>query len=141
MSLLLLFHQPDATATSLSAQHAAWLEGLARVMGLIAPLQVTDSGRSDGVVTQAWTTTAGATTITTSSRPTGAAGPSALTGQQAGWLEKLARAHGLIDPMTVSATSRSDGTMVQTIAQTGGAPAQMTVLVGSTVTAAVAMAW
>lgn len=134
--MLLLLFQPDAAvpATSLSAQHAAWLEGLARVLGLIAPLQVTDSSRSDGVLTQAWTTTSGATTITTSSKPTGAAGASALTTQQAGWLEKLARAHGLIDPVTVSPTSRSDGTMAQTIAQIGGTPVQVTVLAGSTVT-------
>ena len=111
---MLLLFQPTPAATSLSAQHAAWLEGLARVMGLIAPMQVTAAGRGDGVVAQSWTTTAGVTTITTSVKPTGAAGPSALTTQQAGWLEALARAHGLIDPLTVGPTGRGDGTLVQT---------------------------
>lgn len=111
---MLLLFQPTPAATSLSAQHAAWLEGLARVMGLIAPMQVTSAGRGDGVVAQAWTTTAGMTTITTSAKPTGAAGPSALTTQQAGWLEALARAHGLIDPLTIGPTGRTDGTMAQT---------------------------
>ncbi len=111
---MLLLFQPTPAATSLSAQHAAWLEGLARVMGLIAPLQVTAAGRGDGVVVQAWTTTAGVTTITTSAKPTGAAGASALTTQQAGWLEALARAHGLIDPLTIGPTGRGDGTLAQT---------------------------
>lgn len=115
MSLLLLF-QPAAssTATSLSAQHAAWLEGLARVMGLVAPLQVTAAGRGDGTVVQTWTNANDVTVVTTSAKPTGAAGPSALTTQQAGWLEALARAHGLIDPLTISPSGRTDGTLAQT---------------------------
>ena len=115
MSLLLLF-QPAAasSATSLSAQHAAWLEGLARVMGLIDPLQVTAAGRGDGTVVQSWTNANNVTVITTSAKPTGAAGNSALTAQQAGWLEALARAHGLIDPLTIGPTGRGDGTLAQT---------------------------
>ena len=115
MSLLLLF-QPAAasSATSLSAQHAAWLEGLARIMGLIDPMQVTASGRGDGTVVQSWTNSNDVTVITTSAAPTGAAGPSALTAQQAGWLEALARAHGLIDPLTIRPTGRTDGTLAQT---------------------------
>lgn len=112
--MLLLFQGSGVQPTAISAQHAAWLEGLARVMGLIDPMQVTASGRGDGTVVQSWTNANNVTVITTSARPTGAAGASALTAQQAGWLEALARAHGLIDPLTISPAGRTDGTLAQT---------------------------
>ena len=113
---------PAGTQTSwrLSAQHAAWLEALARLHGLIDPLRVTAAGRSDGAVTQTFTESAGTTTVTTVIAPSGVAEASALTATQAGWLEALVRAHGLIAPLQVSATQRSDGALVQTVAESDG---------------------
>ena len=111
---------PPAPATALSPQHAAWLESLARVHGLVAPLQVSATARGDGTVTQTLAQAGALTTITTTARPDGAAGASALSAQQAGWLEALLRVQGLIDPLQVSATARGDGTLTQTITEAAG---------------------
>lgn len=48
-----------------------------------------------------------------------ALGEGGLSLQHAAWLEALARANGLIDTLTVSATHRSDGTLVQSITEVG----------------------
>lgn len=110
---------PSVTIASfaLSAQHAAWLEALARLHGLIDPLTVTSTGRSDGVLVQTFSEVAGVVTVTPVSVPSGAPGASALTAEQADWLEALARVHGLIDPQTVGPAGRTDGTLVQTIVE------------------------
>jgi hypothetical protein len=71
-------------------------------------------------VTQTFSEVSGVTTITTTQVMTGANEPSALTAQQALWLESLVRAHGLIAPLQVSATARTDGTLSQTIYETSG---------------------
>ena len=112
-------------ATTISAQHAAWLEFLARVNGLIAPLEVSPTMRSDGVLVQ---TIEGAeeVTVTTVSAPSGAAGPSALTSQQAEWLENLVRLHGRISPLMVTATGRSDGVLSQQFEMIGSDTTRIT---------------
>lgn len=103
--------------TQLSAQHAAWLESIARLHGLLDPLTVGPTQRGDGAVVQTIADSAGVITLTTITAPSGAAGDSALTDEQAGWLEALARLHGLIDPLEVSATGRGDGTLMQSISE------------------------
>lgn len=100
-------------AAGLSAQHAAWLECLARLHGLIDPLVVDPTSRGDGTVVQIVDDAGGTATLTTSSAPTGAPGDSALTSTQAGWLEALVRLHGLIDPLVVTPNARGDGTVTQ----------------------------
>jgi hypothetical protein len=47
-------------------------------------------------------------------------GGGGLTAEQAAMLESLARVHGLIDPLQVSATLRTDGTLSQTIGESAG---------------------
>jgi hypothetical protein len=91
-----------------------------RLHGLIDPLNVSNVARSDGTVVQTLTANAGDIIVTTISAPTGLGGGSALTGQEAAWLEKLARAYGLIDPLTVTETTRGDGTLAQTISELNG---------------------
>ena len=105
---------------ALSPQHAAWLEGLARLHGLIDPLTVSDTARSDGSVVQTVSQVGATVTITTTAAPSGAPAVSALSEQQALWLERLARIHGLIDPLTVSDSERGDGTVQQTLASAAG---------------------
>lgn len=111
-------------SAKISAQHAGWLESVTRLHGLIAPLVNTFDGagralaRSDGTVLQTIADTDAAVTITTTAAPTGAPGNSALTGEQAAWLEALARMYGVIDPYTESLGQRSDGTVTQTLTQT-----------------------
>ncbi len=109
----------QTSATRLSAQHAAWLEGIVRLHGLVDPLAVGPTLRGDGTVVQSIADAAGVVTLTTIAAPTGIVEDSALTVEQAGWLEALARLHGLIDPLDVSTTSRGDGTVLQSIATTG----------------------
>jgi len=113
-------------ACTLSPQHAAWLEALARAHGLIDPLSVDDPEvvpgalRTDGTLVQTVTSLAGTVTLTTTAGPTGAAGGSALTAQQAQWLEALVRVHGLIDPLVVTSAARGDGTLAQTMVNAAG---------------------
>jgi hypothetical protein len=104
----------------LSPKHAAWLEALARLHGLVDPLTVSSTSRGDGTVVQTVAQEGGTVTITTVSAPTGDDGDSPLTAQQAEWLEGLVRLHGLIEPLSVTTTSRGDGTVQQTISTTGG---------------------
>jgi hypothetical protein len=104
----------------LSPKHAAWLEALARLHGLVDPLTVSSTARGDGTVVQTVAQEGGTVTITTVSAPTGDDGDSPLTAQQAEWLEGLVRLHGLIEPLSVTTTSRGDGTVQQTISTTGG---------------------
>lgn len=106
-------------STRLSAQHAAWLEGVVRLHGLVDPLEVGPALRGDGTVVQSIGEVAGVVTLTTLAAPTGAIEDSALTLEQAGWLEALARLHGLIDPLVVDAVGRGDGTVQQTISTNG----------------------
>ena len=103
----------------LSPQHAAWLELLARAHGLIDPLTVSATERSDGTLVQTVAEAAGTVTLTTTAAPSGAAAPSALTTEQAAWLEALVRLHAGIDPLAVTATERGDGTLHQTLAVVG----------------------
>ncbi|MDE2414854.1 MAG: hypothetical protein KGM60_08860 [Comamonadaceae bacterium] len=107
-----------APGATLSPEHAAWLELLARVHGLVAPLQVSATGRSDGVLVQA-IAGAGPVTVTTLSGPQGAPGTSALSPEQAGWLERLVRLHGGIAPLQVTDAGRSDGVVTQTFSVSG----------------------
>jgi hypothetical protein len=107
-------------AGGLSPKHAAWLEALARLHGLIDPLTVSATQRSDGTVVQTVEQAGAAVTVTTQSAPSGDDGTSALTEEQAGWLEALVRLHGLIEPLTVTTSARGDGTLAQTIETAGG---------------------
>lgn len=106
-------------ATRLSAQHAAWLEGIVRLHGLVDPLAVGPTLRGDGTVVQSIGNVGGVVTLTTLAAPSGAIEDSALTIEQAGWLEALARLHGLIDPLVVDAVGRGDGTVQQAISTSG----------------------
>jgi hypothetical protein len=110
------------TTPGLSAQHGAWLEAIARVHAVVmgATLYVTDSSpvdgvKTDGVLVQSMV----AGVLTTTAAPSGAPGPSSLTDDQANWLEGLARIYGLIDPMAMTQSGRSDGTFVQSISEAG----------------------
>lgn len=109
---------PIGGAATISPQHHAWLEALARVHGLVDPLAIGPTGRSDGTLVQSVAGT-GPVVVTTLSGPTGAITASALTPQEAAWLEQLVRAYGVIDPLTVTAAGRSDGTLSQTFSVAG----------------------
>ncbi len=107
--------------TPISPRHHAWLEILARAHGLVDPLQVPLAGgvRSDGTLIQT-VEPVGATVVTTTlAAPSGADDASALTPQEAIWLEQLVRIYGAIDPLTTTATGRSDGTLSQTFTTVG----------------------
>jgi hypothetical protein len=106
-------------AGGLSPKHAAWLEALARAHGLIDPLTVSATQRGDGTLVQTVGEAAGAVTLTTTAAPSGADGTSALTAEQATWLERLVRIHGIVDPLVVTAAQRTDGTLTQSIATAG----------------------
>jgi hypothetical protein len=107
-------------AGGLSPKHAAWLEALARLHGLVDPLTVSATARGDGTVVQTVAQVGGTVTITTVYAPSGDDADDPLTEQQAAWLEGLARLHGLIEPLAVTTTSRGDGTVQQTISTAGG---------------------
>jgi hypothetical protein len=113
-----IFEQASA-GVGLSAEQHALLESLARVNGLVDPLTNTPTTRGDGTLEQTISEAGATVTVTTVARPTGAPGPSDLTSEEAAWLEALARRFGLIDPMDVTVTQRSDGTLTQTIAEVG----------------------
>ena len=84
---------------------------------------VTDARTATATVatTTSPSTTPSTPTPTSTAAPSGAPAVSALSEQQALWLERLARIHGLIDPLTVSDTERGDGTVQQTLDTSGGA--------------------
>lgn len=110
----------QATVTArMSGLQGAWLESVARLHGLIDPLTVSPTARTDGTVVQTVSEVGAVVTVTTTAAPSGAVETSALTAQQALWLERLARIHGLVDPLTVTTTARGDGTVQQTIETTG----------------------
>ena len=111
-----------APPSALTAQQAAWLEAIALLHGIVpgSPLTVTASARSAGAVTQTIAEVAGTVTVTTTAAPSGASGTSQLNTQETQWLENLARIYGLIDPLEVTATTRGDGTLSQTIAEVSG---------------------
>jgi hypothetical protein len=93
---------------TLTLQQAINLEAVIRLHGLIDPLVVSNTARGDGTVTQ---TLSGTTTVTvhTTSKPT--------TGSPtAAQIDLLARHYALIDDMVEQATTRSDGTLTQTVA-------------------------
>jgi hypothetical protein len=86
---------------------------------LIDPLQVSPAARSDGTVVQSIAEAGGVVTVTTLQRPTGATAASALTPQQAAWLEALALVHGLTAPLVVTTTNRTAGALTQTLESDG----------------------
>jgi hypothetical protein len=51
-------------ASGLTPQQSAWLEALARAYGLVAPLQLSATGRNDGVFAQTFVEVGNTTTIT-----------------------------------------------------------------------------
>lgn len=105
---------------TLSNQQAAYLESLARLHGLVDDLVISETARSDGTVIQTVAEAGTTVTVTTTAAPSGAAGDSGLTAQQAAWLSELAQIYGLIDPLDVTNTLRSSGTLSQTITTAGG---------------------
>jgi hypothetical protein len=98
---------------AITAGQANLVYQLALLHGLVPshPLQVSDTTRSAGSLTQ---TVSGSdtVTITTSSAPS-------LVGDVGAWIESLAALHGLTVPLVVSATNRSAGPINQAIAQVG----------------------
>lgn len=97
---------------SLTAAQAINLEAIFRLHGLIDPLVITPTSRGDGTVTQ---TLSGTTSVlvTTTGLPASGTPTGAL-------VDKLARLYGIIDPLTVTATNRGDGTISQSIVEVGG---------------------
>lgn len=108
-------------ASALTPQQSAWLRSLALLHGLVAdsPLTVSPTERVAGAVSQSITISASSVTVETTAAPSGSPGPSALSADETRWLEELARIYGLIEPLQVSATERSAGTLVQTIGKVG----------------------
>jgi hypothetical protein len=102
-----------------SPYHWALIETIARLRGVIDPLTDNPSGRGDGTVQQSYSQSGGTVTVTTLARPHGPDTESVLTPQQVQILEALARTFGVIDPLQVTATSRSDGTLHQSISTSG----------------------
>lgn len=96
---------------SLTAAQAIRLDAIFRLHGLIDPLVITPTSRGDGTVTQ---TLSGTTSVivTTTALPASGTPTGAL-------VDKLARLYGIIDPLTVTATNRGDGTISQSIAEVG----------------------
>lgn len=97
---------------ALTQAQANRLEAICRLHGLIDPLVVSATGRGDGTVTQIITGTT-ALTVTTTGLPVAGLPTVAM-------LDNLARWYGLIDPMIEQDTSRSDGTLSQSVATVGG---------------------
>ena len=101
-----------ATAFPLSNAQLLRLEAIVRLHGLISPLIVSDTARGDGTVLHSLSGTS-PVTVTTSAQPSS----SILT---AAHIDLLARWYALIDPMVESETSRTDGTLTQTVSTVGG---------------------
>jgi hypothetical protein len=107
-----------ASATALfTAQHAAWLESIARLHALIDPLTVSATLRSDGTIVQTVLDGGSTVTLTTTASPAGSPG---WNSTMADLLGKLARVHALRDPLVVTATTRGDGTLAQTMSTVSG---------------------
>lgn len=108
--------------SALTPQQSIWLKNLALLHGLVhgSPLTVSSSARSSGDVVQAISEASGVVTVTTMSAPTGAPGPSKLSANEDAWLEGLARIYGLLEPLTVTPTARSAGTLTQAVSESVG---------------------
>lgn len=112
--LTLLFQnnlQSSGVTLSLTSIQADRLRSVLRLHGLIDPLIISPTSRGDGAVAQTMSGS-GPVTVTTTSL----ANTPALT---ADLIDDLARWYGLIDPMIESETSRTDGTLSQTVATVG----------------------
>lgn len=104
---------------TMTVQQAARLEAVMRLHGLIAPLVITPTSRSDGTVTQTLSG-AGPVTVHTTGLPT--------TGNITGTLlDNLSRWYGLIDDIVESDASRTDGTLSQTVVTVGSTTTLTTV--------------
>jgi hypothetical protein len=112
--LLMLFQNNLVTSGAvivLTSIQADRLRSVLRLHGLIDPLVISPTERGDGSVTQTLSG-AGPVTVTTTLLAT----TPTLT---ADLIDDLARWYGLIDPMVESETSRTDGTLSQTVATVG----------------------
>jgi hypothetical protein len=98
-----------------SNQHASWLESIARLHGLIDPLTVTPTSQGDGTVVQTLSENQPIVTVTTITAPVRFTGDGQFPAEYALMLEKLARLYGLVAPLQVTTTGRTDGTLTQTI--------------------------
>jgi len=109
-----------AMPNGLTATQDAWLEAIARIHGAVDgyTITTTDTTRSDGVLTQSIITTDTYTTLAPITLPAGTSSITGITPRQLQLLESLARVHGLIDPLTTSMTTRSDGVLNQSITST-----------------------
>lgn len=96
----------------LSAAQGIRMDAIFRRHGLIAPLVITPTSIGDGTLTmtRSWDGTTETDTVT--ALPTVGAPTAAL-------VDKLARHYGLYDPIGVTATGRTDGTLTQTFVQVG----------------------
>lgn len=97
---------------TLTVQQARRLDAIFRRHGLIDPLVITPTSIGDGTLamTRSWNGTTETDTVT--ALPSVGAPTAAL-------VDKLARYYGLYDPIEVTATGRTDGTLTQTFAQVG----------------------
>jgi hypothetical protein len=97
---------------TITVQQAQRLEAIFRRHGLISPLVITPTSISDGtfIQTRSWDGTTETDTTT---------GLPAIGSPTGALIDKLARYYGIIDPVQVTATGRTDGTMTQSFVQAG----------------------
>lgn len=96
----------------LSAAQGIRLDAIFRRHGLIDPLVITPTSIGDGTLTmtRSWNGTTETDTVT---------GLPSVGAPTAALVDKLARHYGLYDPVEVTATGRTDGTLTQTFVQVG----------------------
>ena len=105
----------DTVFYSISARQALRLLQLHRLHGLdaAAPLVVSPTGRAAGDLSQTVIDASGTVTIAT------VAGPSTFAGNAGQMIDDLAALHGLTDDLIVTPSSRTAGSISQTIAVAG----------------------
>jgi len=97
---------------TITVQQAQRLDAIFRRHGLIDPLVITPTSIGDGTFTQTRVWDGTTETDTTTALP-------AIGSPTGDLIDKLARYYGIIDPVQVTATGRTDGTMTQTFDQVG----------------------
>jgi hypothetical protein len=110
-----------ATGAVLSPYHRDILRALAERFGISSPVAYTATSPYDGTVVGGTLVQnlVGGVLTTAAGGPSGDAVVAGMDVEAAGWLEALARRHGLIDPIADTGTLISDGTFAQSVAVSG----------------------
>lgn len=105
----------------LSPYHRDILRALAERFGISSPVSYTATSPTDGAVVGATLVQhlVGGVLTTVAGGPNGDNSVDCMDAEAAGWLEALARRHGLIDPIADTGTLISDGTFAQSVAVSG----------------------